>query len=170
MGDHTDTDLRPATATDVDGIIAVARECWETDYPDILSRETVAAGVDEWYDRDTIETDVRTADAIVVVAVQTETVVGFAHAIWDDEVGTILRLYVAPDARGRGLGRDLCRTAETELGRRGASRVRAMVLAENEQGNRFYESLGYDRVDAGQTVIAGESYDENVYERTVETA
>jgi ribosomal protein S18 acetylase RimI-like enzyme len=167
MGGDTATDLRPATPADVDDVIAVARECWETDYPDILSRETVAAGVDEWYDRETIETDVRTADAILLVAVRDETVVGFAHGICDDDTGTILRLYVAPDARGHGIGRDLCRTAEEELAVRGARRVRAMVLAENDQGNEFYQALGYERADAGRTVIAGEGYDENVYEKVV---
>jgi ribosomal protein S18 acetylase RimI-like enzyme len=167
MGGDTATALRPATPADVDDVIAVARECWETDYPDILSRETVAAGIDEWYDRDTVETDVRTADAILVVAVRGDSVVGFAHAIWDDDTGTVLRLYVAPDARGDGIGRDLCRTAEEELALRGADRVRAMVLAANDQGNEFYEALGYERVDAGQTVIADDSYDENIYEKVV---
>ena len=88
---------------------------------------------------------------------------GFAHAIWDAGVGNVLRLYVAPDRRGRGVGRDLLSFTEDELRRRGADRVQAMVLDANVQGNEFYRALGYDRHDTGETVIGGERYAENVY-------
>ena len=93
-----------------------------------------------------------------------ERVVGFAHAeLGRDEAGYILRLYVHPDYRHRGVGRRLLERARDDLFDHGAERINAMVLAANEPGNEFYRSFGFEKVAAGETTIGGESYREHTY-------
>ena len=156
-------EIRKATTDDAEAIATVARASWESDYPDILSRETVEKGVEEWYAPEEIEAEIASDDALIPVAETGGEVVGFAHTVEDEHGGTVLRLYVAPDHRREGVGGDLLEHARDALDTRGAERVRAMVLADNELGNTFYRRHGFELAEEGETVIGGTTYRENVY-------
>jgi len=173
--------VREASADDVAGIREVARTAWEVDYPEILSRETAERGVEEWYESSHIEGGVTGSRTRLFVACadesdsadegdsvadgeDAEVIVGFAHAeLGGDDEGYVLRLYVHPDHRNRGLGRRLLERTRDDLFAHGAERINAMVLAANEPGNAFYRSLGFEKVEEGETRIGGETYRENTY-------
>jgi ribosomal protein S18 acetylase RimI-like enzyme len=160
--------VETATHEDVEAIERVARASWEHDYPKILSSESLQSGVEEWYSADHIRDSVDWPRASVLVARDGDTVVGFVHAVLDadrDE-GNLLRLYVGPDHRGRGVGTALFEAVREELSGRGADRLRAMVLAANEVGNGFYEHLGFERVGTSETTVGGETYTEHTYVRS----
>lgn len=159
------TDIRRATSADVESIRQIAKASWEADYPDILSREASEEGFEEWYDPDRIEAELNEDDTILLVGVRDDENVGFAHAVRTQRTGHILRVYVTPDHRGRGVGGDLLAGARDALLTRGVDRIQAMVLAANDPGNAFYESFGFEKTDERETVIGGETYAENVYER-----
>jgi ribosomal protein S18 acetylase RimI-like enzyme len=53
-------------------------------------------------------------------------------------------LAVAPEHRGRGLGRALIEAAAAEAGRRGARKLSLRVLAENAVARSLYESCGVE--------------------------
>lgn len=154
--------LREATDDDIEAIREVARSSWATDYPEIVSRETVTDRVDEWYDSDRLADDVGRPRALVLVADE-DGVVGFSHAVLSAETGHILRLYVDTGHRGQGIGGDLLEATRDELFDRGAERVQAMVLAENEPGNEFYRAHGFELTGEGETTIGGEPHPENTY-------
>jgi ribosomal protein S18 acetylase RimI-like enzyme len=186
--------VREATADDVDAIREVARAAWAADYPEILTRETVERGVEEWYESDHVAGKLagsrtrlfvacvdgaddgddgvdRTDDGDNVGREEDEAadgedarVVGFAHAeLGRDDEGYVLRLYVHPDYRGRGLGRRLLERTRDDLFAHGAERINAMVLAANEPGNEFYRRFGFEKVAEGETTIGGETYPEHTY-------
>jgi ribosomal protein S18 acetylase RimI-like enzyme len=162
--------VREASADDVAAIREVARAAWEADYPEILSRETAERGVEEWYDSGQIAGDVAGSRTRLFVARADDEeggegeVVGFAHAeLGRDDEGYVLRLYVHPDHRNRGFGRQLLERTREDLFEHGAERINAMVLAANEPGNAFYRSFGFEKVAEGETTIGGESYRENTY-------
>lgn len=156
--------VREATGADAPAIRQVAERAWSTDYPDIISRESVAAGVTEWYDDDLMRADIARADAAVFVAEADDGVVGFVHGVRGDEDGNVLRVYVDPDHRGNGLGSILLEAATDRLFEMGVDRVRAMVLEANDPGNEFYRSHGFERTDdTYETEIGGEFYDERVW-------
>lgn len=157
-------EVRQARPGDVSGIRRVAEHSWEADYPEILHRENVGEVVSEWYDEARISDELDNGDALVLVAEAEGVVAGFGHAVQARRTGHILRVYVTPDHRGGGVGRDLLSALEGRLRERGAERVRAMVLAENEVGNRFYRSAGFEKIDEDETTIGGETYAENVYQ------
>lgn len=159
-------DLREATADDVEGVRAVARRSWETDYPAILNRESIDEGVESWYAPEQLRFNAGSDDALLLVAADdTEGVTGFAHAIEDEggDVATLLRLYVDPDNRGRGVGTRLLDVVCERLEERSCSRLEAMVLERNEPGNAFYRSYGFERDRVGATTIGDETHDEVVY-------
>lgn len=159
--------VRTATAEDVGAVRAVAEAAWAQDYPDVLTRETVSEGVEEWYDESSVAAALSVPGATLLVAEEGGEVRGFAHAFRSGTTGDVLRLYVHPDHRRRGVGGDLLAATLDELAAQGVERVRAMVLAGNERGQAFYESFGFERVDEGETRIAGETHPEYTYVRPV---
>lgn len=154
---------RNATTDDTEAIREIAWASWEADYPDILSRETVEEGVEEWYSPERIETEIQSDDVLLPVAEVEDELVGFAHAVEDESGGTVLRVYVAPEHRREGIGGDLLSSAHDALRERGAEQVRAMVLAENDPGNEFYRQHGFELAEESETVIGDSTHRENVY-------
>ena len=150
--------IREATTDDVNDIRQVAEASWDGDYPDILSRETIHEGVDEWYSPEQLRDSLAWAHTFILVAEQDETVVGFVHAISDREstAGDLLRLYVHPDHRGEGIGRQLFEAVRDRLAANGVEQLRAMVLAENDVGISFYQSFDFELDHTEDIVIGGE--------------
>lgn len=159
--------IRRATPDDVDGVHDVARASWTADYPDILSRETAEEGVSEWYTPERLRADLDDPRTWLFVVESDGRVAGFAHALVDDEEGHLLRVYVHPDARRAGIGRRLVERVGEEMASLDVERVNAMVLAANDPGNDFYADLGFEQVDAGETTIGGETFQENRYTRVL---
>lgn len=157
-------DIRAATTADIEGIRRVAEASWETDYPAVLSRETITDGVDQWYDDAVLEMELRSSRTKLLVAVDAEEVVGFVHGHWAGETGIILRLYVHPDRRNAGIGGKLFEAIADAFRDRGVERLRAMALAGNETATGFFEGKGMVQVGSETTAIAGEQYEEAIYE------
>lgn len=156
--------VRKAEPTDVEAIRSIAEASWNEDYPYILSRESIEQGFDEWYSTDRLQTELTDPKSLVLVADEEGQTKGFLHAIVDGTDGVILRLYVHPEHRRQGVGRDLFTHARAELQSYDVDNIRAMVLAENTLGSQFYRELGFEKVSEGVTTIGDERYDEEVYE------
>lgn len=158
-------EIRRATGADVGGIRRVAERSWEADYPSFLTRETITSGVEEWYNPDSIRADLGNPLTVLLVAVEDETVVGFAQGHREEDVGHLLRIYVDPDHRRSGVATALFDATCETFRSAGVERIRAMALAANDPGRAFYRSLGMDQVDTGTTTIDGDRYDEAIFER-----
>lgn len=166
--------IRRARGTDVEAIRRVAERSWEHDYPTILTRETITDGVEEWYGAESIRADLGNPRSVILVAVrdghgekrdEEAQVVGFVQSHRADEGGTVLRLYVDPNHRREGVATALFDAVTEQLEGDGAETIRAMALAENDQGCAFYRSLGLNRVETDTTTIGGQRFDEAVFER-----
>ena len=160
-------EIREASTDDVDAIRSVAEASWEHDYPDILSRETVEEGFDDWYGGDRLTAEITNPKSFVHLA-ESDEIAGFVHAIIDGDGGVFMRLYVHPDHRERGIGSELFEHAKSKLVEYDVERLRAMVLAENALGNEFYRTLGFENTSQEVTIIGGEEFEENTYELDVE--
>lgn len=156
--------VRRASPEDTDAIGRVAEATWRADYPEVLNRENTAEVADDWYREPTMLSAIEREDAMVLVASLDAEVVGFAHAYVGEWRGDVLRLYVAPGYRGRGVGTELLERSVEELFEAGAGEVGAMVLAANDRGRAFYEAAGFELADeSAETVIDGERYRECSY-------
>ena len=156
--------VRTASTSDTAAIERVARATWRVDYPDVLNRENTADAATDWYDESAMTTAIERDDALVLVASLENEVVGFAHAYVAENRGDLLRLYVAPGYRERGVGTALLDRTVDDLFEAGVDEIRAMVLAANEHGRAFYEASGFELVDEdAETEIDGERYRECRY-------
>ena len=68
-----------------------------------------------------------------------------------------------PEARGQGIGTELFEEVQGELEDRGAETVRAVVLAENEEGEQFFEQFGLEQGGSRETTIADEEFATHLY-------
>lgn len=157
-------EIHEASTDDIPDIRSVAEASWKHDHPDILSRESVMDGFDEWYGFDRLEAAIANPRTQVFVEKSEESVRGFVHATVDGEDGIILRLYVHPDHRDEGIGEALFAHTRDALEAYSIDRIRAMVLAENTIGNEFYRGLGFEKMSDGTTRIGDEAFAENLYE------
>jgi len=132
--------LRPATEADIPTILACIQGLAEYEH---LSHECLATEV---LLRETLFGNDRVAE--VTLAFSGDTPAGFA--LWFRSYSTFLArpgiyledLFVFPQFRGKGLGRQLLASLARTATERGYGRVEWAVLHWNVNAIRFYESLG----------------------------
>ncbi|PSP55882.1 GNAT family N-acetyltransferase [Halobacteriales archaeon QS_1_67_19] len=158
-------EIREARTGDVDGIRNVALESLRASYGDVLDEDVIDDAVEQWYAEDAMTDQLREDGMVYLVAVASDTVVGFSQSLVvpEDGTATVLWLHVDPDNRDQKIGTTLLKHTQATLSERGVDRVAAEVLAGNERGNRFYEAHGFEKAGEGETEIAGETYVENRY-------
>lgn len=84
----------------------------------------------------------RDADLFVVAEVGGN-LVGTLIGGWDGWRGNMYRLVVDPAHRRRGIARALVREVEARLRSKGARRVTALVLREEDVADAFWSAVGY---------------------------
>ena len=125
-------------------------------------RETLYTLWDEWVERESpvpswvegaregtragINTAVSSGSA--VIAEERGEVLGFACAVMQGlQIGDLTELYVRPEARRRGIARELVRAVVAELSERGATFVTGGVALDNAAARSFYENAGFRPVE-----------------------
>ncbi|WP_436923947.1 GNAT family N-acetyltransferase [Halosimplex amylolyticum] len=156
-------EIRTATSADRPAIRDVARRSLQASYS--LDLEAITTAVSEWYDEDTLEERLDDADRRILAAEREGQVVGFAESerSADGETATILWLHVDPAYRGQGVADALFDRTRESLAEGGVERVAGRVLADNDDGNDFYEAQGFEQVGREEVEIAGRTHVENVY-------
>jgi ribosomal protein S18 acetylase RimI-like enzyme len=121
--------LRPATATDVDAVLALWRDAdAEPSHTDDV------AGLRSLLERDA---------GALVIAEDDGRVVGSVIAAWDGWRGSVYRLAVRSSHRRQGLGRQLVAAAEERLQHLGARRLQAIVVESDAQATAFWRRSGW---------------------------
>jgi ribosomal protein S18 acetylase RimI-like enzyme len=125
-------------------------------------RATLYGLWDEWVERESsipswvedaregtragIDTAVRFGSA--VIAEERGDVLGFACGVMQGlRVGDLTELYVRPNARRRGIARELVRAVIAGLRERGAAFVTGGVGPDNAPARNFYEKAGFRTVE-----------------------
>lgn len=154
-------EIRPAEPADRVAIREVARETWHQTYED-LDPATIDKTVDDWYEPDEFGDLLTNPGTVFLVAETDDEVIGFTHAVVLQGQADILRVYVAPDHQGEGVGTALHERMIDEA-EEDVERVRAIDLASNDHARRFFEAKGFEEVDTGSVNIRGENHAEVVY-------
>lgn len=157
--------VRPLTSGDAEAIRRIARASLESSYADIFDDNTIHHAVQEWYSPESFDEYLNSEEMLFLVVVEDDQPVGFSqsHFLESIEKGRILWLHVAPDHRGRGIASDLLEATREMLHERGIDLVTSLVIAEYEEGNRFYQDHGFKKLYGRTIEIAGEEHTENVY-------
>ena len=128
--------IRTATAED----LTLVRELWhafDAEVHDLPWRENDSAD-------DLAAAERILADGGVLLAEDAGVAVASLH---EPRRGVIDFLYVRPDARGRGLAKELVRAAAALLRERGAEAVELNVLEDNVAARGLYEDIGFRTVE-----------------------
>ncbi|MCU4716933.1 GNAT family N-acetyltransferase [Halapricum hydrolyticum] len=163
--------VRPATPADRPAIRDIARRSLQTSYS--LSPQAITSAIEEWYTEDNLCERLNDEDRLLLVADRDGQVVGFSESTLEDAVvfedsgaqqkAMLLWLHVDPSYRGEGIGMDLFEATRDRLRKQGASTIQGRVLAENSEGNSFFERLGFQQVGRRDVEIASRTHVENIY-------
>jgi len=159
--------IRPAHAADLDEIQSVAEAAWHETYDDLVGTETVERVLGKWYEDAAIEAGINHEQQDFFVAVDDETVIGYAHVGPHPPQRTyqLYRIYVHPDYWRRGVGKDLLANVEQELFERDAADYEAEVLRDNDAGVAFLEATGFERVQKREGDMVGTAVPEYRYRK-----
>lgn len=158
----SDFSIRSAAASDARGIAEVHVASWRDTYRGLMPDEVLdGLSVDEralgW---------ARLLDSVnapaVLVAEDGGRIVGFATTgdpqedpDRDEGVGELHAIYLAPEAKGRGIGRALMERAEADLAGAGYREAMLWVVEANTATRRFYEIAGWSHDGGHKTVCQG---------------
>lgn len=158
-------EIRPLDSADIEAVRRIARESLAASYA-VLGDETIETAIGEWYAADAFDDYLASDEMVFLVAADEDAVVGFSqsHILEAVDKGRILWLHVAPEHRGRHIATDLFDATRDMLTERGTERITGLVLAENEAGNHFYTTHGFEKLYDRTIAIAGNVHVENVYE------
>ncbi|MFC4540598.1 GNAT family N-acetyltransferase [Halosolutus amylolyticus] len=169
-------ELRPASMADREAIREVARATWHDTY-DELDAETIDETIDDWYGDEALEQALEQAGTAFLVAESAEhrsassraesggdgEIVGFTHGVVQGDEGDVLRMAVHPDHQEEGIGTELHERLREDLQDFNMERMRAIDLASNEGGQRFYEKQGFEQTGEGEVEMGGKQRREVVY-------
>ncbi len=166
--------VRRARLDDADAIARVHVETWRHAYRGIVPDAYLdGLSVDER--RAMWRASIEKGAPVVLVAEEATRLAGFAAVgpCRDKNAAPntfeIWALYVAPDAWGRSLGRDLCAAACALARSAQATSLSLWVIADNEPARRFYASVGFTEEPASRQAfrLAEHTLHELRYSRSV---
>lgn len=145
--------VRPAVASDLDGVVAVFLDCWRTSYAEVLPAD-VRESMTEESARELWRSAFGRAGSTVLVAVPGGSphgpvagVVRFSRQESSVRGGSVAgdvdSLYVSPHSQGQGLGTVLLDAAVAGLAASGAEAARLWVFESNHSSLAFYRSRGW---------------------------
>jgi len=136
-------ETRTATASDSDAIRDVAARSFRASYS--LSPDEIEQLLEIEFETAQLEDRLADEDTLLAVAQQDDTVVGFVEGrLAGEGLGEIHWLHVSPPARGEGAGTQLFEHATAELRERETDEIRALVLAQNQEGSEFFEQFAFE--------------------------
>lgn len=144
--------IRRAGEGDETAVNRVLVETWHDTYDAILGRDKVAGITARWHAPERLAQQIRTEDAVFLIAEADGEIVGHAFARIDGS-GTIhlFRLYVQPTRQRAGIGGQLMDTVIGSFAQ--AAAIRLEVEEANHKATRFYETHGLSVV--GRTGDSG---------------
>jgi ribosomal protein S18 acetylase RimI-like enzyme len=136
--------IRRATAADIPLLRGLAERTWRQCYAAILSPEQMDYMLGRMYAPEVIAREI--ADGVVwELAAESLTPVGFHACAFDpaDRTLKLHKLYVLPEAQGRGFGKALLERVRALAGTLGARKAWLQVNKNNAAAIRAYERAGY---------------------------
>jgi ribosomal protein S18 acetylase RimI-like enzyme len=162
--------IRPAVAGEAQRLKEIGVQGWETTYSSFVREGNRRAYLDgPFWSLDRLHEVLSDRDAINVVAVVDDTVVGFITTErLDDGRYEVTRLYVDPDSRGAGTGSRLLHSVFDVLEQRGITDVLVNVFGDNRDGRRFYERHGFHLIEDTWTTVGDQRLSDVWYARRLD--
>lgn len=155
-------ELREARPIDRPAIRDVARRSLQASYS--LEPSAIIGAVEEWYGEHRLRKLLAADDHLLLLVEEEGQTVAFAESVViEDNTAEIRWLHVDPDHRDEGYGVALYEMTRKHLEERDIESIHGRVLADNVQGNHFYEEQGLTKVGEETAKIDGTLYAENIF-------
>ena len=150
--------VREATAADIPTIRAIAHATWPVAYANILSPAQLAYMLEHMYDAETLTEQLTHKGHRFLLAEGPEGPVGFAGFETGHALGRtrLHKLYVLPEVKGTGLGRQLLGAVCAEAIRAGDHLLELNVNKYNPAKD-FYVRQGF-RIDRDEVIDIGQGH------------
>lgn len=139
---------RELSDTELFVIAQIADKAWRAHYPGIISIEQIEFMLKDMYSFDALKKQLYSGHTFLLLESQ-NAALGFASfGEMDKELAIykLHKLYLLPEAKGRGLGKSLISEVENRARRVGAERLRLNVNRANP-AVEFYQAQGYSIVE-----------------------
>ena len=138
--------IRAGNPADIDAVVRIFRECWQSAYVDVLSEEvrtamTVEKAYELWQPSFSSDSDRET-----LIACIEDKPVGMARIGSDPDApsrGHLFSLYIEPKSAGKGLGRALLTAALAKLSERSFREISLWVFKANPGAIGLYRKMGF---------------------------
>jgi len=151
--------LREATSADIPLIQGIARATWPVSYADMISPAQIAYMLDLMYGTSALEAQFGPKGHRFFIAEQDGTPIGFAgfeHGYQGMPRTRLHKLYVLPEAQGRGVGSVLLEALTTEA-RKAADTAIELNVNKHNRAKAFYQRHGFT-VERDEVLDIGEGY------------
>ena len=133
MAEEPSVKIRAYRATDRDGLVGL----WRTAFPKTPPHNEPARMIDAKL----------AVDDLILIAEESEIVVGACMAGYDGHRGWLYALAVRPESRRKGLGVRIVLHAVEKLRELGCIKVNLQIRSDNAEVEAFYQTLGFARED-----------------------
>jgi len=156
-------EIRKATKKDIGSIQNIAKQTWPSAYGDIISPEQIKYMLELMYSTEVLENQMDTSQAFLIIQDEGQDMafVSFEHHYSGEQQTKIHKIYISPDAQGKGLGKILLEETEREAINKQAKRL---ILNVNRQNKAigFYEKSGF-KIAFSEDIEIGNGFQMNDY-------
>lgn len=136
--------LRKAKEEDIEVIQTLARETWPTAYAEIISIEQIEYMLDKMYNKGELLSQLQKGHTFLIAEDGSRDVgfAGFSVIDSDKHIYKLHKLYVLPDAHGKGLGKILINEVVNQVKDAGGLALQLNVNRDNKAAD-FYKKAGF---------------------------
>jgi diamine N-acetyltransferase len=156
-------EIRKATIKDIGSIQNIAKQTWPSAYGDIISPEQINYMLELMYSTEVLENQMDTSQAFLIIQDEGQDMafVSFEHNYSSELQTKIHKIYISPDAQGKGLGRILLEETEREAINKQSKRLILNVNRQNKAIS-FYEKSGF-KIAFSEDIEIGNGFQMNDY-------
>ena len=148
--------LKKASRHDIELIQQLARESWEAAYLEILGREQIEYMLEMMYSQAALEVHFADENWQYYIVYDAEKAVGFVGYEFHTEPETtkLHRIYLIPESKGKGLGKEAISHVKEEAVKHGDKQV-ILTVNKNNSARYVYEKQGFNVYEEAVFDIGG---------------
>ena len=153
-----------ATDRDADAISAMAREIWESIYPEIISQDQIDYMLDWMYAPEKIRSELQAGFVYHFMEWQSNRI-GYLEYSREEDHTFLHKIYLQPDYHGKGVGSAALQWLIKLCEKTNCPAVRLRVNKANEAAKRAYERNGFKIIDSiCEDIGGGYVMDDYIYQ------
>ncbi len=137
--------LKPSL-DNIPAILALANDTWYHTYSTIISMEQIEFMLNLFYNKELITTQLSNPTHTFLIALENKQLLGYSHCYYEDQKLKLSKLYISPLAQGKGIGKQLLESIESDMKRQGINTL-VLNVNRNNPALYFYQKMGFEIIE-----------------------